>query len=200
VGKSGLKFEPFFFRTTLTEIEVEISEDRYLIRPEQAIKAVEPPRLSEIVIDSPLGTIETGTPLQFAARGMDQFGAPMDLSSVAWSTTAGSIDANGLFFADSPGSYVVKATVGDVTGNVNVRVARPGSISEDGEEDTSARTSAFQWSGDIPPQKWMNFYTRVLSRFVMNPGLRVHVDVTVDTTEGTEAEAAAAALRELGLQ
>src|SRR5262249_873329 len=35
------------------------------------------------------------------------------------------------------------------------------------------------WSGEIAPQKWMNFYTRVLSRFVTGSGLKVTVNVEV---------------------
>jgi Protein of unknown function (DUF499) len=60
----------------------------------------------------------------------------------------------------------------------------------------------FAWQGSVPPQKWMNFYTKVLSRFASNPGLKLQVSFRVEPgDEVTEAkiEEAKAALRELGL-
>ena len=54
----------------------------------------------------------------------------------------------------------------------------------------------------MPPQKWMNFYTKVLSRFASYPGLKLEVSFRVAPGEEvTEAkiEEAKAALRELGL-
>ncbi len=57
-------------------------------------------------------------------------------------------------------------------------------------------------SGTVPPQKWMNFYTKVLSRFASYPGLTLEVSFRVAPGEEvTEAkiEEAKAALRELGL-
>jgi hypothetical protein len=37
----------------------------------------------------------------------------------------------------------------------------------------------FTWSGEVPHQKWMNFYTKVLSRFSNSGGLRIRVSVDV---------------------
>ena len=44
------------------------------------------------------------------------------------------------------------------------------------------------WSGEIAPQKWMNFYTRVLSRFVTGSGLKVTVNVEVAPEEGVSKQ------------
>lgn len=58
------------------------------------------------------------------------------------------------------------------------------------------------WSGSVPPQKWMNFYTKVLSRFATLPGLRLTLRVEVMPSEGVSTQAAEemrVALRELGL-
>jgi len=38
---------------------------------------------------------------------------------------------------------------------------------------------ALRWSGEVPSQKWMNFYTRVLSKFAKGTGLRVTVRVEI---------------------
>ena len=58
------------------------------------------------------------------------------------------------------------------------------------------------WCGTVPPQKWMNFSTTVLSRFASTPGLKLEVSFVVPLGEGTpeaKREEVRAALRELGL-
>lgn len=58
------------------------------------------------------------------------------------------------------------------------------------------------WSGAIPPQKWMNFYTKVLSRFATLSGLKLSLRVEVTPSDGISIQAAEdmrVALRELGL-
>lgn len=62
--------------------------------------------------------------------------------------------------------------------------------------------AGFTWSGEVSPQKWMNFYTNVLSKFATGPGLRLTVTVEVSPTPGlaaTKLEETRNALRELGL-
>jgi len=61
---------------------------------------------------------------------------------------------------------------------------------------------SISWSGDIPAQKWMNFYTRVLSKFATGGGLRVTVHVEIAPDGGvsqSKLEETRSALRELGL-
>src|SRR3989442_9203024 len=48
---------------------------------------------------------------------------------------------------------------------------------------TSSTASGLTWIGEIPPQKWMNFYTKVLSKFASARGLRLTLKVEV-TPEG----------------
>jgi hypothetical protein len=62
--------------------------------------------------------------------------------------------------------------------------------------------AGFRWTGEISPQKWMNFYTKVLSRFATSGGLKLTVNVDVDPPGGTtisKLEETKVALRELGL-
>jgi hypothetical protein len=59
-----------------------------------------------------------------------------------------------------------------------------------------------RWSGEVPSQKWMNFYTRVLSKFATGTGLRVTVRVEIAPEGGVseqKVEEMRSALRELGL-
>jgi hypothetical protein len=61
---------------------------------------------------------------------------------------------------------------------------------------------SLRWSGEIPSQKWMNFYTRVLSKFATGSGLRLTVKVEIAPEGGVseqKVEETRSALRELGL-
>ncbi len=58
------------------------------------------------------------------------------------------------------------------------------------------------WAGEVPPQKWMNFYTKVLSKFAVGKGLKIRIGVEVSQEEGVseqKVEETKIALRELGL-
>jgi hypothetical protein len=59
------------------------------------------------------------------------------------------------------------------------------------------------WSGDVPHQKWMNFYTKVLSKFAASAGLKLTLRIEVAPPEGVSAQKVdetRVALRELGLK
>jgi hypothetical protein len=59
------------------------------------------------------------------------------------------------------------------------------------------------WNGDVPHQKWMNFYTKVLSKFAAGAGLKLTLRVEVAPEEGVspqKVDETKAALRELGLK
>jgi len=65
-----------------------------------------------------------------------------------------------------------------------------------------AKIAGIRWSGEVPPQKWMNFYTKVLSRFAATPGLKLTIVVEVSPSDGLSTqslEETQNALRELGL-
>lgn len=58
------------------------------------------------------------------------------------------------------------------------------------------------WSGEVLAQKWMNFYTKALTKFAVGPGLKLKVSVEVKPAGGLSQqriEETKAALRELGL-
>src|SRR5205823_2290886 len=58
------------------------------------------------------------------------------------------------------------------------------------------------WTGEVPPQKWMKFYTAVLTKFAANKGLKLKVSVEVQPEGGIskqKLEETKSALRELGL-
>ncbi|MBN1324349.1 MAG: hypothetical protein JW986_10215 [Methanotrichaceae archaeon] len=55
------------------------------------------------------------------------------------------------------------------------------------------------WAGDLPPQKWMNFYTKALSKFATNKGLRLRVMVEVSNASVQEVDEMRSSLLDLGL-
>ena len=68
--------------------------------------------------------------------------------------------------------------------------------------DSTARSAGIRWTGDVPPQKWMNFYTRVLTKFATTPGLKLTVQFDFSPSEGVSTQSldeTRSALRELGL-
>lgn len=65
-----------------------------------------------------------------------------------------------------------------------------------------AVVSRVSWRGDVPPQKWMNFYTKVLSKFAAQSGLTIGLNVQIAPEEGVSSQKVdeiKGALRELGL-
>lgn len=66
----------------------------------------------------------------------------------------------------------------------------------------STNVAGIKWAGEVPPQKWMNFYTKVLSRFAATSGLKLTIQVEASPPDGLSKqtlEETQAALRELGL-
>lgn len=63
--------------------------------------------------------------------------------------------------------------------------------------------SRITWQGDVPPQKWMNFYTKILAKFATQPGLKIGLNVEVAPEEGVSSQKIneiKLALRDLGLE
>jgi hypothetical protein len=72
-----------------------------------------------------------------------------------------------------------------------------------GKSPISASIPRLVWSGDVPHQKWMNFYTKVLSKFAATAGLKLTLRVEVAPAEGVspqKVDETKVALRELGLK
>ena len=77
--------------------------------------------------------------------------------------------------------------------------ATPGLVSVVPPRAAKGRLS---WEGELPPQKWMTFYTKVLTRFATDPSLRLRIRFEAAPEAGitqTQLEEIEAALRELGL-
>jgi hypothetical protein len=204
VGKTGRgDYDPFAYWRAINPIEVEISDDMYIIAKETAetYKKLKekPPVLTSLVVSPSEVRIEPGKRQSFVVKGFDQYGNQISTDDIAWKATGGTIDKDGVFLAgDDEGSFIVTAAVGSVSVTAKVSI----STEPPPPPPPPPPPGVLRWSGEVPTQKWMNFYTKVLSRFATGKGLRLCVSFEVKT-EGElskeSIEETRTALRELGL-
>ena len=100
----------------------------------------------------------------------------------------------------APASAAEQPTRGEVPSTTSASQAP--AVSGSAETPHGTEIAGFHWTGEISPQKWMNFYTKVLSRFATSGGLKLTLSVTVDPPGGmivSKVEETKVALRELGL-
>jgi hypothetical protein len=73
---------------------------------------------------------------------------------------------------------------------------------EQGQIFTGERVAALRWAGEVPPQKWTQLYTKVLSRLVGEGGLKLRVEFESRPPSGLlkeRADSVQDGLGELGL-
>ena len=189
------------FEEPLPQSEVEISDEVFIVKRETALRLKEPPRLTKLLVSPESIRLAPQEATVFKAQGLDQYGVHTELESVIWSADAGEIDANGRFTADAdPGRYEISATAGEIVGKALIQVAAPAGSNVGGGPGPDSEQMLL-WSGEIPTQKWMNFYTKVLARFANKPGLKIRVSLEAETGEDAETtvQETRTALRELGL-
>ncbi len=190
------------FDESMDEAAVEIADDVFILKAEDARRLQEPPKLARLKVTPEYVTIKVKEKATFAATGVDQYGQPFETGPITWAATGGEIDELGEFTAnDDAGAFVVTAKANAIDSSVQVRVTK-GSGPEPGPDPGPSGKTIIRWSGSVPPQKWMNFYTKVVSKHAGNPDLRLTVsfEVAVDDAESaTREQEARAALRELGL-
>lgn len=207
VGKlaSG-DYEPFRYGGSFSAQDVEISDDMYIVTRETAENykklKEKPPVLTSLVISPSSAEVQPAKKQTFIVRGVDQYGQDIEARNVEWRATGGTIDKDGVFTAgQDEGSFAVTANVGAVKGSTMVSVAKPGSIPPPVPR-TPAAPGVMRWAGEIPPQKWMNFYTKVLSKFAGSQGLKLTVSIEVSPEGGVSTQRideTRLALQELGL-
>jgi hypothetical protein len=195
-------YEPFIFGKEMSATDVEISEDMFVIRGEEAKKHIEPPRLAKLMITPARVAAEPDQQVVLRVQGIDQFGRNMDVATetVAWTASGGTISAGSFTAGALEGAFSVQAQVGGLAAEAQITVSKPGTLPL--MKTTAAKQMGFRWSGEVPPQKWMNFYTKVLSRHVTEGGLKLTVNIEANPDGGISEqrlEEARAALRELGL-
>ena len=174
----------------------------FILKADDARRLLEPPKLARLKVAPEYVTIKTGEKATFTVTGVDQYDQPFESGPVLWSATGGEISDRGEFTADDdPEAFAVTAIAGGIDNSAQVRVTKE---SEPGPGPGPARPgkSVIRWSGTVPPQKWMNFYTRVVSKYAANPELRLKVSFEVAVSDDEFAnreQETRAALGELGL-
>src|SRR5271157_4954233 len=152
----AVPYEPFIFEPSsgVDESDLEISDEFVLLRAKDAADRKEPRRLTRIEITPASASIKPGDSVKFAASGYDQHGSPFGDTNVTWSATGGTIDQGGRFSAEEIGNFRVEARSDSFVGaaTISVQTAPP-----------PPPGNGCAWQGTVPPQKWMNFYTKVLS-------------------------------------
>ena len=186
------------FGESLTESEVEINDDVFILRPDDAKKLVEPPRLDRIVLDQPNIDTRPGEHVAFKLNGFDQYGQPYTIENAKWSAPGCSISEEGLFASESPGRYIVEVQAGGLKAEAPVRVL---TAEEEKPKEKDRRGGAIRWSGVVPPRKWTTFYTKVIAKLTSSPDLKLQV--TIEAPAGEQAASKInelkSSLRDLGL-
>jgi uncharacterized protein DUF499 len=153
-GANG-EYKPFTFANSLSNSEVEISDDVFIISKETATAYLQ----AEATKPAPSNEPVIGTP---------------DVGQSGETLTNG--------------------------GGVNVwPVLDPADPSKLGQATTASRIT---WTGEIPAQKWTNFYTKVLTKYSSGKGLKLMLQLEVSPENGIslqKIEETKLALRELGL-
>ncbi|TWT58330.1 hypothetical protein KOR42_17040 [Thalassoglobus neptunius] len=193
------------FNESLSESDLDLADDVFVLKAEDARKLLEPPHLDRIGIRPSNVVLKPGEQASFTCSGVDQYSEPFGMGAVAWSANGGSISEDGLYEAAKEtggGLFTVKAVVDGQEAIAEVRVTIPGKPGGGGDSSPEPAGKTIRWQGEVPPQKWMNFYTKVLSRFASSPGLKLQVtfEVPADGDPGqTKADEARSGLKELGL-
>ena len=200
VGEDG-KYFPFVFGETLLPADVEFSDDMFVITAEEAKKQIEEPKLARLEVRPTHIQLKPGESYNLAVQGFDQHSRPFPVGGVSWEAQGCSIDASGRVTAGGQeGYFTVSATVGEISGTAEIVVSKERVKPPPPPPPPPPTTEGLVWEGQVPPQKWMNFYTRVLARFATQPDLKLKVrfEVTEDVSR-QKADETRVALRELGL-
>lgn len=195
------RYEPFRFQEEMATEEVEIGDETFIITAEEAKKHIEPPRLTAVSISPQNPVVKPGEHITFQARGVDQHDRPMPLPDTAWSAQGGVIDDQGGFQAGTDeGEFLIEVAAGGMSAQTTVTIRKEVLPPPPPPPPPEAKT--MRWTGEVPPQKWMNFYTKVLAKFRATADMKLNVSFEISPEGGVppyKVEETKAALRELGL-
>lgn len=138
-------YSPFHWKTNLSLLDAEFSDQMYIIQAETA----------------------------------EKYASPVAAAASATSSTAPPSIAGLPGEQSGPSSATASSSIPSVKGFTQL-----------------------SWKGEIPQQKWMNFYTKVLSKFAAGSGLKLTLSVEASPEGGVSSqkvEETKVALQELGL-
>lgn len=206
-------FEPFYYRDQVSTLEIEFSDEAFLIPAAQAEEEVRrrtiDSTVATILIEPGKVEISSGQRGSLIAKAFNKNGEQIPGKRVQWSFDGGKINSDGEFVAGTiDGTYTVIAECGEVIGSVSVVVKRSDEIPPPPPPPppiTHEKITSVRWNGVVDPLKWMNIYSRVILK-LQNSGklsVSIHLDLTKeDNEEGISkeiVEEVKVALKELGL-
>jgi hypothetical protein len=187
-------YRPIYLSSAVPPLELEFSDDWVLLKPEVARRFLEPPRLERLEIAPSQVALLPGAHATFVARAFDQHGDDYPTREPHWSSSGGDLDSAGHFSAESPGFYTIAVEDSGRSAEAHAHVSTV--------VELASAAEGLSWSGEVPSQKWTQFYTRVLTKLVGKQGLEIRVQLRIPS-DASVSEAArdevAAALRDLGL-
>jgi hypothetical protein len=205
-GKKGNKLNPFFFNQQLLDDEIEISDDMYILTAEEAKKNIEPRKLTSIKIVPSEVTIPPKKTYSFIAKGFDQHGDEINIDSILWKTSNGSISEEGvLTVEETEGVYKIIGKSNEIVASATVTVQNIDETKKQFEPPVKPvpGKTKISWSGQIDTKKWNVFYTKVLAKFASNSSLKITIKFEVEEEESSgiqKKEETKTALSELGLE
>jgi hypothetical protein len=207
VGKSDERYQPFIYNQSLNPIDVEISEDLFIIPKVAAesylARAQEKPIMTTITLEPGRIEVPPGNRVKFSLRCLDQRGLEVTPGYIVWSAEGGTMDQAGNFLAgQDDGNYQVTVIADQLSAIARV-IVRQGATQQPPQTPVLGKFTRLVWHGTIPSQKWMNFYTKVLARFATGFQLKLQLRVEVSQDEGIstqKVDETRAALHELGLE
>jgi len=210
VGKSGSRYDPFLYKTSISPLEIEISEDTFIIpasvAEEYLIKTREPPRLDSMEIIPHQSEINPRESCSFAVKYYDQYHQPIDCKEVSWEADSGEIDAKGNFIAgENIGPCQITARSSSICAITALTVRRIYSLEPQDETGSKEAVGAYaltEWYGEITREKWMSFYSKVLKDIGNEKGIKINVHFAITNKKvipSDKIKEIESAMRELGL-
>ncbi len=194
------RYKPFFYNKSINASDIEVSDDMFIITGEEARRHIEPLKLTKLEISPQNISVQPGKSIGILVKGFDQHDRPFDLEKIIWKVSGGSIDNKGVFTAGNiEGQFQITASVGSISASSDIAVSKEKVVKPEPPKDIYKKLT---WEGEIQPQKWMNFYTKVLSKFAKGNDLKITLKIEISPPDGVskqKVEETKVALRELGL-
>ncbi len=138
------------------------------------------PRLESLLVYPSQIQLKPGDSLTFTAKGLGQNGRDFELGELRWTATGGKIQPDGVFKAGADkGEFLVDAQAGAAAASSSVRTAEGRT-----PPPTPPPKRRLVWNGDVPAQKWTNFYMKVLPRLVSTGNVKLSVPIAATPKEG----------------
>ena len=192
-------YDPFLYKTTLDSMNVEISDDTFILTSDEAEKHIKPPQLAQLLVFPEKVKVKPGIKQTFTVEALDQFGREIKEENLEWTATGGRIGTDGVFTAGpDEGNFIVSVKAEGIEGRAGVIITKEGIP----EPPPPPGVRKLFWIGEVAPQKWTNLYMKVLTKLVSDGDLKIRVSIEATLKEALadqQVNEIKAALKGLGL-